>query len=200
MSQPIQPIPTRYAGCHFRSRLEARWAVFFDKLGARWEYEPQGFMIDGTPYLPDFLLTDCGTWVEVKGSAAMLDVVLLQRSVELLPKMTAQRGETGPHLMLLGPIPEPIPEDSGDWGWQSWDLRSHRGEQIVDCTWHGFGAYQKNLRPWYLCNASKATPYAYDEPADEWLKPALDEYEYGVPDAYRAARSARFEHGWSGAS
>lgn len=32
----ITPIQTRYAGCLFRSRLEARWAVFFDHLGIRW--------------------------------------------------------------------------------------------------------------------------------------------------------------------
>lgn len=26
----IKPIETRYKGCRFRSRPEARWAVFFD--------------------------------------------------------------------------------------------------------------------------------------------------------------------------
>jgi hypothetical protein len=58
MPPSLQAIPTRYAGCHFRSRLEARWAVFFDTLGCRWEYEPQGFNLPNTgPYLPDF-------WVE----------------------------------------------------------------------------------------------------------------------------------------
>jgi hypothetical protein len=56
------PIPTRYKGYHFRSRLEARWAVFFDQLGLDWEYEPQGYVLDGTPYLPDFklVLPRCG--------------------------------------------------------------------------------------------------------------------------------------------
>lgn len=38
----IKPIETRYAGCRFRSRLEARWAVFFDALKIEWEYEPEG--------------------------------------------------------------------------------------------------------------------------------------------------------------
>ena len=42
----IAAIQTRYAGCRFRSRIEARWAVFFDALGIRWEYEPQGFDLD----------------------------------------------------------------------------------------------------------------------------------------------------------
>lgn len=66
----IQPIETRYAGHRFRSRLEARWAVFMDHLQVPWEYEPQGYMVDGTPYLPDFLVwpnTDLAFWLEIKG-------------------------------------------------------------------------------------------------------------------------------------
>src|SRR5262245_3495425 len=38
--QTIQPIETIYRGYRFRSRLEARWAVFFQTLGVPWEYEP----------------------------------------------------------------------------------------------------------------------------------------------------------------
>ena len=45
-------IPTRYAGVRFRSRLEARWAAFFDLVGWQWEYEP----IDLAGYIPDFML------------------------------------------------------------------------------------------------------------------------------------------------
>lgn len=52
----IDAIETRYAGYRFRSRLEARWAVFFDQLGVRWEYEPEGYRVNGRPYLPDFRL------------------------------------------------------------------------------------------------------------------------------------------------
>ena len=53
---PLKAIQTRYKGCHFRSRLEARWAVFFDALEIAWEYEPQGYMTPEGPYLPDFWL------------------------------------------------------------------------------------------------------------------------------------------------
>lgn len=54
---PIRAIETQYKGYRFRSRLEARWAVFLDAIGWRWEYEPEGFELsDGTRYLPDFLL------------------------------------------------------------------------------------------------------------------------------------------------
>lgn len=50
----ISPIETTYAGYRFRSRLEARHAVMLDRLGVRWEYETQGFNLDGMRYLPDF--------------------------------------------------------------------------------------------------------------------------------------------------
>ena len=48
----IRAIPTRYAGRQFRSRLEARWATFFDLVGWRWEYEP----FDLRGWIPDFAL------------------------------------------------------------------------------------------------------------------------------------------------
>lgn len=68
----IKAIETRYAGYRFRSRLEARWAVFMDHLNVPWEYEPQGYVInDNTPYLPDFLVypnTRFAFWLEVKGA------------------------------------------------------------------------------------------------------------------------------------
>lgn len=65
----IKPIETIYKGYRFRSRLEARWAVFFDALGIEWEYEPEGFVLtDGTYYLPDFWLPKLKWFVEVKGN------------------------------------------------------------------------------------------------------------------------------------
>ena len=53
----LKAIETEYKGYRFRSRLEARWAVFFDACGVKWEYEPEGFVLpNGQHYLPDFLL------------------------------------------------------------------------------------------------------------------------------------------------
>lgn len=52
----VQAIETIYQGCKFRSRTEARWAVFFTALGIKWVYEPEGFKIGNIRYLPDFLL------------------------------------------------------------------------------------------------------------------------------------------------
>ena len=77
----ITPIETYYNGCYFRSRLEARWAVYFDLCGIDWEYETEGYEITlenghTVKYLPDFVLhniiidTKCiipNLYVEVKG-------------------------------------------------------------------------------------------------------------------------------------
>ena len=49
----IQAKPTIYNGVQMRSRLEAKWAAFFDQIGWRWEYEPDGF---GDYYIPDFMI------------------------------------------------------------------------------------------------------------------------------------------------
>lgn len=48
----VNAIPTKYEGVQFRSRLEAKWAAFFDLLGWKWEYEP----LDLKGYIPDFIL------------------------------------------------------------------------------------------------------------------------------------------------
>jgi hypothetical protein len=66
----IKAIETVWKGYRFRSRLEARWAVFFDALGLRWEYEPEGFVTSAGWYLPDFYLPQMDLWVEVKPDMA----------------------------------------------------------------------------------------------------------------------------------
>jgi hypothetical protein len=49
----IHAIPTVYKSTQFRSRLEARWAAFFDLMRWPWQYEP----LDLAGYIPDFVLT-----------------------------------------------------------------------------------------------------------------------------------------------
>ncbi len=62
----IKPIETHYKGYRFRSRLEARWAVFFESLGLNWEYEKEGFVLpSGKRYLPDFYVSGIG-FFEIK--------------------------------------------------------------------------------------------------------------------------------------
>jgi hypothetical protein len=115
-----KPIETEYAGCRFRSRLEARWAVAFDALGERWLYEPQGFNLrtpHGLPvqYLPDFYLPERQVWVEVKGSNdALIEAwtLLLTASTRELglpvdPEGTPPpKGTDLPRLLVLGPVPK----------------------------------------------------------------------------------------------
>jgi len=68
MIEAPRAIETRYNGYRFRSRLEARWAVFFDAMGLAFEYEKEGFVLDnGLCYLPDFWLPSIDSWIEVKG-------------------------------------------------------------------------------------------------------------------------------------
>lgn len=73
----LKPIETTWRGYAFRSRLEARWAVFFERLGVRWEYEPEGFQLeDGTRYLPDFRVWSPQgepIWYEVKPAHVVTD-------------------------------------------------------------------------------------------------------------------------------
>lgn len=138
----IQAIETEYAGHRFRSRLEARWAVFFDKLGIRWQYEPQGYTVpNGARYLPDFYLPGRSLWVEVKGSidfeqsttwhtlssAAQIDGLPVSYEVGTrwadgdVREMIGPRAESGgwamlpthPRLLILGEVPRP--ERGGAW-------------------------------------------------------------------------------------
>lgn len=57
MKCTIKAHPTKYNGVQYRSRLEARWAAFFDLIGWQHEYEP----IDLPGWSPDFrVVFPCG--------------------------------------------------------------------------------------------------------------------------------------------
>jgi hypothetical protein len=65
----LQAIQTKHNGFLFRSRLEARWALFFDEMGIKYEYEPEGFKTKCGYYLPDFrVMSRYGypIWYEIK--------------------------------------------------------------------------------------------------------------------------------------
>lgn len=65
--EQIKAIPTRYNGNQFRSRLEARWAVAFDKSGIEYQYEPETYDLPGLGwYCPDFYLPEYDLIVEIK--------------------------------------------------------------------------------------------------------------------------------------
>lgn len=64
--QTIKAHQVEYRGYLFRSKLEARWAYFFDKMGLGWEYEKKGYRMGasklfpaGCGYIPDFFFSFC---------------------------------------------------------------------------------------------------------------------------------------------
>lgn len=81
----MKAIQTSYKGYLFRSRLEARWAVFFDALGLNWQYEAEGFDLgEAGWYLPDFRIVmpdsvandqryPTTLWVEIKPENILYD-------------------------------------------------------------------------------------------------------------------------------
>ncbi|WP_030248217.1 hypothetical protein [Streptomyces sp. NRRL S-455] len=76
--QAVKPIPTTVHGVTTRSRLEARWIVFFERAGIPWEYEPQAYRVgDGRGYLPDFRIRPHRgadqAWMEIKPLADTFD-------------------------------------------------------------------------------------------------------------------------------
>ena len=66
VERKIKAIQTEYNGFLFRSRTEARWAVFFDAIGINYRYELEGYDLSESGYLPDFYLPDYKVWVEIK--------------------------------------------------------------------------------------------------------------------------------------
>jgi hypothetical protein len=92
----IVPIETMYRGTRFRSQLEARWAVFFDRLGLPWRYEVAA---GGEAYRPSFMVTIGDTTIchEVKPDS-LIDTIRPQR-VYLAGKVSTEhdwRGEASP--------------------------------------------------------------------------------------------------------
>lgn len=63
----MRVVPTLFSGITFRSRTEARWAVVFEALGWRYDYEPEGFILPSGRYYPDFYLPNIKAFFEVKG-------------------------------------------------------------------------------------------------------------------------------------
>jgi len=66
LSKNARVIPVTYKGTSFRSRTEARWAVFFDRIDVQWRYEHEGYELYSGRYLPDFWLPEHEWFVEVK--------------------------------------------------------------------------------------------------------------------------------------
>lgn len=109
----IKVIPTIYKGYRFRSRLEARWAVFFDACGVEWEYEPEGYDLgDGLYYLPDFLLhgvqgrAEGDLYVEVKGKMTADDAKKIFRFCEIGMPHGDACDKSYTAVLVVGKIPD----------------------------------------------------------------------------------------------
>jgi len=80
MSERTEAKITRYKNIEFRSRTEARWAVFFDGLGINYEYEKELLKLsDGKRYLPDFFLPQFNAYLEVKPNS---DSIVTEESIK----------------------------------------------------------------------------------------------------------------------
>lgn len=167
----MKPIETHYAGCRFRSRLEARWAVFFDTLGIQWEYEFQGYDLPSGWYLPDFWLPHVQS--RHPGGDG-IDFEVKPYKGEDDPRWSELTEATGRGLYVAFGLPRP-PHDSGnewieEWGGDCWD----NCMTFCDC-WDG----------WSMQYGPEGN---YHRDVDH---PRIDR-------ALEAARSARFEHGETG--
>jgi len=209
--ETVKAIETFYKGYHFRSRLEARWAVFFDTLGIPWRYEDEGFETEvhgeTVRYLPDFFLPyrwgGGGFYVEVKG-----DTNALKKDWEkhaemhdfggILPNFMDSYGEDK-GLILLSEIPEP----SNSKAYFHPILQHHKGlvKSYGSFTPHGFAVVWQSE----LASLLAIDPiHGLDLSGEDW---DIDTHQVHthrhhptVVNAYAAARSARFEHGQRGAA
>lgn len=186
----MKAIETYYNGYRFRSRLEARWAVFFDELGIKYQYEPEGFKLsDGTLYLPDFYLPDLELWVEVKGIMAETDENKLNMFISNL--------DDGKALWIIGDIPSEdyfennrYEEDDIFFNiYYKFFFDNHYWPCI--CPICGKPGIEFEGRGSRICHHRSAI-------SDNTNSVEGDEVTYNderVLNAYRVARMARFEHG-----
>ena len=170
-----KPIETVYSGYRFRSRLEARWAVYFDALGLPWEYEKEGYDLgDGIWYLPDFWLPQVRMWAEVKPGP------LSEDEREKCRRLAKQTGY--PCLMLEG-VPDML---------AYWAMEPDRGDASIngsatECDYilSNYHGYPQDENRFYA-----STGYEKGKRLEDWWG--------DIMPAIVAARSARFEHGERG--
>lgn len=210
MKNNITPIETIYKGYRFRSRLEARWAVFFDKAGIEYKYEPDGFTgIDGDPYLPDFYLPMEEVYAEVKGSNEQLK----NDERKILGAIDFNSTPVAKGLIILGEIPN---YENFSWGNipmfpYLWHDKNH-----VEIEYAAFWEFHiLNGKIMLLKGNSdiSSTMFRFERgialaggklPSlvsvyEKWTKESMrsfnNEQQSRLIDAYKAARQARFEHG-----
>lgn len=206
----IKPIETEYNGYKFRSRLEARWAVFFDAAGIEYQYEPEGVETsDGDKYLPDFYLPELETYVEVKGKRPGYEQEILR-----LPKFIEWGGRIK-QILILSDVPGKT-EDGGIWHFpafywnclgvdRGWFFFSDCGNGVLGNVSRA-NYYRPCITKWDLNrgNFSIEPKSDYSESMKNITEPTIIngyqfptswEHNENVASALLKARQARFEHG-----
>lgn len=180
----LKAIETRYKGYRFRSRLEARWAVFFDALSRPWEYEAQGYDLPSGPYLPDFYLPSYGIYVEVKGGHPT--PAELQKCAEL-------RDASGDAVLAV----YGLPYENQSYLF-CWDCGDSAGSRDMVATWL-FHRERRHIIAHTPVGGSKDLYASSDfDGRIDFVHSGL-EFRPLKLKGWDAARSARFEHGEAGA-
>lgn len=180
--QTIKAIETVYNGYRFRSRLEARWAVFFDALGVKYEYEKEGYDLGGgIRYLPDFWLETVHMWAEIKSCEFTQE--------EYGKCALLARGTQHAVLMLDGE-----PNHDRLYPYVGWDA----GHTVIDEIYPGASIEEAFQGDWFEFQVTLDDSYIHSEQR-WWSSEGHRPCEYDASDttkaAYLAARQARFEHG-----
>lgn len=180
----LAPIPTQYAGLVFRSRIEARWAVFFRTLRVSFRYEEEGFQIGTIRYLPDFFLPDLDAFFEVKGQQPNEKEVLKARELST--------GSGKRVFIAWGPIPTNPADDveNPDSAWAFVPGEAGLADQDIGWWWcrcPGCGRFDIQYQGRHARMACGCT-VKDDDRAQSFEHPL-------ILAAYERARIARFEFG-----
>jgi len=112
----MKALESFFDGYRFRSRLEARWAVFFHTLQIPYSYESEGYDLDGTWYLPDFWLPEQNCYIEIKPPR--------QPTKEECAKASKLALQSGRDVYILAGDAWQQPPDYQIWRWAPLKIRS----------------------------------------------------------------------------
>lgn len=147
----IKPLETIYNGKRFRSRLEARWAVFFDLIKVEYEYEPEGFEFQGYRYLPDFYVPSEDVYIEIKSNGALTgNESSLYNGREEAGKYIAFSqeilNENHGYIVICGTPTEITNREGfiyrGDMNRPELCNGAYKGEKFIDYFLHGFSGHR----------------------------------------------------------